>query len=537
MLPPFVRLPLSLVIVALLSAVAVRAADAPAKPAEPPVHKVKLVPFRIEAKVEGIFESPAMAEVRLEPKRWSQFAVVEAVPHGARVGKGDVLVTIETDKLDEAIADLRIGGRLADLAHGLMERELAILEKSTPRQLEIARRARQIVDEDLKRYEEKEKKLVEDSVDLSLEMANFRRRSAEEELEQLEKMYEQDDLTEETEEIVLKRARFQAELARFGQRLAEDEHDRAVGLDLLRWLERLRKAAEAAALDEERAAAALPVALDRMRLELEKSVHERRKARENLAELEADRRLLPITAPTDGTVYYGHFHHGKWLNADDAERALQPGGQVQPRQQVLTVIGPGRLAVRAGVPEKELSRVPVAATARVLPRAFPDMSLAGKVRSVSPLPVGPGRFEAVVDLLEEQPGLAAGMEAEIRVTADQRADVLAVPRKAVFTDDFDDGRRYVLVSAGAGKEPMKRVVSPGRSNDELVEITAGLSVGEEILLDKPAAKPEPVAKPEPAKPSKPEASKPDAAAAPAKEAATPAVDAAKPDAAKPEPSK
>jgi hypothetical protein len=116
------------------------------------------------------------------------------------------------------------------------------------------------------------------------------------------------------------------------------------------------------------------------------------------------------------------------------------------------------------------------------------------------------------------------MEAEVRVTADQRAEVLAVPRKAVFTDEFDGGRRYVLVSTGVGKEPMKRTVTVGRSNDELTEITAGLSVGEEILLEKPpapkpdttAAKPEPTAKPDAPKPdaAKPEPPKPDAAATP-----------------------
>jgi HlyD family secretion protein len=528
MLSPFVRLPLILLPFALLPAIVTLADETPAKPASPPapaVHKVKLVPFRVEARIEGIFETPAMAEVRLDPKRWSQFVVVEAVPHGTRVGKGDVLVKVETDKLDEAIADLRLGNRIADLTHGLMERELAILEKSTPRQLEIARRARQMVDEDLKRYEEKEQKLAAELTDLFLAMAKFRRTSADEELEQLEKMYEQDDLTEETEEIVLKRARFQAEIARFVQRMAEDGHDRATSLDLARWLEQLRKAAEAAELNLERTEAALPVALDRMRIELEKSAQERGRAREQLADLEADRRLLPVTAPTDGTVYYGHFRQGKWVDADDAERALQPGGQVQPRQAVLTVVGPGKLAVRAGVPEKDVSRVPAEATARILPKAFPDMPLTGRVRSVSVLPVGPGRFEAVVDLLDEQPRLAAGMEAEVRVTADQRAEVLAVPRKAVFTDDFDDGRRYVLVFAGAGKEPLKRPVTPGRSNEELLEITAGLSVGEEILLEKPPLpKPETPAKPEPAKP---EPAKPDAAAAPAKEAAKPAADAPK----------
>jgi hypothetical protein len=136
------------------------------------------------------------------------------------------------------------------------------------------------------------------------------------------------------------------------------------------------------------------------------------------------------------------------------------------------------------------------------------------VRSVTAVPVSAGRFEAMIDMLDDQPRVVAGMEAEVRVTADQRPEVLAVPRKGVFTDEFDGGRRYVLVVTGTGKEPMKRVVGVGRSNEELTEITAGLSVGEEILLEKP-----PAPKSE-AAPAKPEAAKPDAAKAEAP-AATP----------------
>jgi multidrug efflux pump subunit AcrA (membrane-fusion protein) len=522
--PACVRLALSLV--ALGAGGSARAADAPAAPA---VHKVKLVPFRVEARVEGIFESPAMAEVRLEPKRWSQFVVAEAVPHGTRVGKGDVLVKIETDKLDEAIQDQEIGGRIAALAHALMERELAALEKSTPRQLELARRARRIAEENRKRYEEKERELATANNDLGLAWSKQSRENAEEELAQLEKMYEQDDLTEETEAIVLKRARFQAEVARFFERLAKDEHERAATLDLPRALESVRLAAEAAVLDNERAEAALPLTLDKLRLELEKTANERRKAAEQLAELKADRHGLPITAPADGVVYYGRWRQGKWIDGDAAAQRLRPGGQLDPRETVITVVGPGKLHLRAIVAEKDLGRVPVAAATRILPRAFPEPPLAGRVRSVASVPVGPGRFEAVIDLVDDPPRLVAGMEADVRVTADQRAEVLAVPRKAVFTDEFDDGRRYVLVFTGAGQEPMKRTVTVGRSNDELTEITAGLSVGEEILLDKPSpAAPkqdQAAAKPEAA--AKPDAAKPDAAAAPAKEAPKPAADAPK----------
>ena len=461
------------------------AAETPAKPATS-THRVGLVPFKIEARFEGVFESPTMVEVRIDPRRWTQLVVEKAVPHGSRVGKGDAVVTVETDKLDDAIRDLEIGSRLAELTHALMERELESLEKATPRQLEFASRARRIAEEDLKRYEEKERQLNEAANDANLKMSTFSRETAEEELGQLEKMYEQDDLTEETEEIVLKRARFQAEVARLYEKFARDNHERSVALGLPRRLESIRKAAEAAALEQEHAAATLPLALDKLRLELEKSANERRKIAAQLADLKADRQRLPITAPTDGVVYYGRWRQGKWVDGEAAAQRLRPGGQFDPRETAITIVGGGRLHLRAAVAEKDLGRVPMNAAAKIAPRAFPEPSLAGQVRSISPIPVAPGRFEAVIDLADERPQLVAGMEADVRVVADSRPNVLAVPRKAVFTDDVDEAQRYVLVVPEAGKDAVKRTVAVGRSNDDLTEITAGLAVGEEILLEKPA---------------------------------------------------
>jgi hypothetical protein len=71
----------------------------------------------------------------------------------------------------------------------------------------------------------------------------------------------------------------------------------------------------------------------------------------------------------------------------------------------------------------------------------------------------------------------------------------------------------VLVVPEPGQEAVKRTVALGRSNDELVEITAGLAVGEEILLEKPTAARRDAA-------AKPEAGKPEAAPAAANAPAT-----------------
>ena len=57
---------------------------------------------------------------------------------------------------------------------------------------------------------------------------------AAEELNQLKKMYEADDLTEETEEIILQRAQYQYERAKFSYEAAKIRNEEAIEFQLPR---------------------------------------------------------------------------------------------------------------------------------------------------------------------------------------------------------------------------------------------------------------------------------------------------------------
>ncbi len=64
---------------------------------------------------------------------------------------------------------------------------------------------------------------------------------AEEEYRQLEKMYKADDLREETEKIVLRRAKAGVDRAKLGLELAQASHEEAVKLSLPRMEERSQR--------------------------------------------------------------------------------------------------------------------------------------------------------------------------------------------------------------------------------------------------------------------------------------------------------
>src|SRR5581483_4390710 len=129
-------------------AVAVAADDVPDRPnpglgVKPPTYKVEAAPFRVEVTLKGVFESAAMTEVLVKPEVWtSGLTVVKAAEPGTAVKQGDVLLTLDREKIDKAIRDQEADQQLADLAIRQAELDLPILERMTPLELTAAERAK-----------------------------------------------------------------------------------------------------------------------------------------------------------------------------------------------------------------------------------------------------------------------------------------------------------------------------------------------------------------------------------------------------------
>ena len=59
-----------------------------------------------KVQLEAVFEAADMRPLKLEPHVWADLTVLEAVPHGKAVRKGDLLVKLETEKIEEQIKDM-----------------------------------------------------------------------------------------------------------------------------------------------------------------------------------------------------------------------------------------------------------------------------------------------------------------------------------------------------------------------------------------------------------------------------------------------
>ncbi len=460
-----------------------------AKKEEAKTHKVKAEEFEVKLELSGVVESTSEARVALRPKASGSLSVIKAVPHGTKVNKGDILIELETDKLKEAIEDQKAGMPQQHMALESGRRDLEKLEKTTPLNLESGRRSKMKTEEDFAYFEDVSKPMrIRDAHEDLKSTANYLA-YAEEELNQLKKMYELDDLTEETEEIVLKRSQHSVDSYKWMLEQTKSRTDRNLNTLIPREQELMERNLESKRIEWRSGEQSLRAGLEQKRLEVSKMERDLHKAEKKIADMEGDLKMLTVRAPQDGIVYYGMSQRGKWTTAATVERKLIPGGTLTPKEIVMTVVDPDKLQLRVSVPENKLKDLKKGQKAKTKLTWNTDEELNSSVKEVSFVPFSNNTFDAVFTLnpgkeITALPGMNA--KAEIEVYKNEKA--LLVPKGAVKKEKDEE-----FVTLKGGK---KQKVKTGRSNDKMTEILEGLKAGAEVEISAaaPASK-APVKKP------------------------------------------
>ena len=342
-----------------------------------------------------------------------------------------------------------------------------------------------MTEEDRRYFFEVERPFELKSNEFTLKSAKNMLEYQEEELRQLEKMYKADDLTEETEEIVLKRARDQVESAKMLVESYQLRHDHTLKFSVPRQDDRIKDSSQRSLTELEKTKLTLPVALQKQRLELDKLRVQQTRSAQRLKALLADRELLTVKSPLEGLAYYGKSTRGKFADAQTVAETLRPQGNVQPNQVFMTVVHPQSVAIRATVPEEQLHRLRPGLSGVAVPSGYPELKLPAVITRVSDVPLGPGGFDAQlkVTLDKDAKPVVPGMACKVKLVPYLKKDALTAPPKAVMTEELDD-QRYVYLLAKDGKTT-KRSVTVGNKTDKAVEILKGLAEGDQVLLEAP----------------------------------------------------
>ncbi len=451
-------------------------------------HTVKSETFRIETELDGVLEAVNMTEISLRPDVFKTLEVVKAVPHGTEVKKGQALVELETKDLEEQVREAELAVELGELTLKDAQVNLKSLEATMPLDLASLERANMVAQRELKQYRDTDRPLAVRSAKHSLKSSEGQLENVMEELKQLERMYKADDLTEETEEIILKRARRSVETAELFLEQSKIRTARRLNESIPEQEVTLTEAAKRAELSLAKVKVTAPMKFRSQQIELDKLERAQEKAVEKLEKLTADLKLLHVDSPASGVVYYGSCQDGKWSSIDTIEKQLQPGKTLTTNQVFMTIVQLSPMQVRLSLAEKDLRHIQKGVNGEAVPTAFPDLKLPVSVTSVARFPDGSTKFDALASLRSKNAeSLVPGMTCKVKMVSYEKKNALAIPEKALFQEENQSAKTYVYL-AGENDKPLKRPVSIGKKHGGKVEITKGLNAGDKILTEKPKEK-------------------------------------------------
>jgi multidrug efflux pump subunit AcrA (membrane-fusion protein) len=173
---------------------------------------------------------------------------------------------------------------------------------------------------------------------------------------------------------------------------------------------------------------------------------------------------LEIKAPFDGIVF------------DVSAQA----GQTYPAETVLFAIGdPKALEVIANVTEEDYPLISPGQRVEVFFDARPDVTVQGKVERIIPLRIEGDRplYNIYISLNEVPDGLADGMTSDTAITIEKHEGVLCLPRAIVRASGGDT----TTVRIWNGVESVTKEITLGLRGDTYIEVTSGLTEGEQVV--------------------------------------------------------
>ncbi len=273
----------------------------------------------------------------------------------------------------------------------------------------------------------------------------------------------------------------------FFLQLEEYERDQLLKYQLPRMDEQIKEAVQRRTVAWNKDRVELPLALDKLRLDVPRQKVQLARSKERLKNLLADQQLMKLTTPADGYVYYGRCQRGKFMEITSMTEMLRRGGNVSPHHAIMTIVEPRPIFIHSTASEDRLQYLRNGMDAKATPTGYPDLKLDVTLDEVGKIPISMGSFDLQLSLgLEEQPPkvILPGMACKIKFIPYSKADALIVPPKTVMTDPLDDEKRFVYLLTKDGKTE-KTDVTIGKQTDKQMEILKGLSEGDKILLEAP----------------------------------------------------
>jgi HlyD family secretion protein len=414
--------------------------------------------------------------ISIPAKEWTPFTITEIAAHGSKVEAGQVLVKFDDEAYRKKLRDAESAATAGKLTLANAEADFASAEKYLPMQLQSARIKASEAGEawDYFRNTRRDAEITE--ANANLRQSELRLESEREELKQLEKMYKADDLTENTEEIILKRQRETVKYYEIALDLAKLTHKRQLEVLLPREAITLEREAQSTAIALKEHEQNLPRNFELKRIALEDARVAAKRAAEALATLQAEKDCFVLSTPTSGYFYYGTMQDGRWV-VGETTKALAVHAPVAAKRPFAVVVpADAPMLLEATVEESVMRLLKVGEKGFGSLTGRADISFPLNLLTYSPTPGLDGRYRVTIRAeFPKDVAVTAGITASVRLHVYENKSALTVPTEALSTNAAGE---WEVESEDKGKIPVKR----GLTWNGKTEILSGLSAGMKIKV-------------------------------------------------------
>ncbi|MEM1355075.1 MAG: HlyD family efflux transporter periplasmic adaptor subunit [Planctomycetota bacterium] len=434
--------------------------DAPPAPVAAE-HRDLVAGFR----VTGRYEATVHQQLMYEPRAGSgKLRLVEVIEPGTRVSSGEVVMRLDAEGLDEKLEDAAFAvdqaRRRLDWAR--LERELLAGDQ------EIALRRAELglsdAELDWKLWEDVNKADKFLGAELDLARSEAFLEDEREELRQLEELYKGARLANQTQDIVLGRARRSLDRREQLVQIERRQYQQTIEVTLPRYERDLQNALTWQRVQGEIAEARMRLQMEKQEAEIDAARRGLDSAQRQLVRLQDDVESLVIKARSEGIV---------------AGVAAEPGDNVQANQSLGQLIAAEPTTVTLSASAVDLRVLSVGDKVTVRCVAFGELSAAGRVTRIEMLgtpgaAAGGASFAVQVELERSDPRIRPGMAAVVTSNPTVE-DALVVPVSAVKSDD--QGSYVTLVTPDG---PVRQDVLVGVANQTHIQIVYGLEPGDRV---------------------------------------------------------
>ena len=412
---------------------------------QPLLEEVKVGDFVLELVEPGEIESAENVEIKSEVRSRSSSgtAILEIVPEGKVVEKGDFLVRLDDASLQKDLLRQRIS----------VHQSKATLVKATA-DVEAATLA-------LQEYLSGSFRENEEQLESAEFVAKENLRRAQEYLVYSKKLAAKGYVSEaqlEADQFAVEKARKELDLAQ-------------TKLEVLRIHSRKAKVNDLNA----------SILTAEARLQSAQNSYQLEKTQES--EIEEQIEKCMIISPSAGEVTYAN--NTKSGSSDSV--LIEEGKLVRENQTIIRLPNASLLRVRAKVNENRIEQVRPEMKCSILIDAMRDLELDGTVESVSEYPIPSvsrytshiKEYSTEILINNPPPGVRTGMTAKVTIKSEFIENTLQVPLTAVFRKE---SKSFCLVSAlDEGMEI--REIQLGSHNTNMAVVIEGLAKGEKVVLN------------------------------------------------------